>query len=78
MVPDEALVQDNDTLHYYKQQFWSKYQLPPEKLAAVGWLLSPIDVFSVVNWGNESYTFMSGRAAYSLALTFAWRVNSIV
>ena len=44
----------------------------------VGWLLSPIDVFQVVNWENESYTFMSGRAAYSLALTFAWRVNSIV
>ena len=78
MVPDESLIQDNDTLHFYKQQFWSKYQLPAEKMALVGWLLSPIDVFQVVNWENESYTFMSGRASYILALTFAWRVNSIV
>ena len=45
MVPDESAITENDSLHYYKQQFWSKYALPADKQASFGWLLWPVDVF---------------------------------
>ena len=80
---DTETIRPNDSRFYYKTQFPSKYTMAKKSPWLLGgtlgdWILWPLDVFQVVQWGTGVYTFMSARAAYMLALGAASRCTEIV